>query len=325
MPRVKRSHAYQDTGEGVGDPTGDLIRAVLATPGLPPSLATVLDVLGDKSPPRPLDIIHSGAVLELIACLQQDYGLGTAAAATSSDDRHYLAAKQRGLKLRLLTQFCGQLLPDLKSSQVADLLDLLCCLLGRAAAGGQMTPSNGPALRPEEKHLVLTLLSVFIAKCADRICERLGELLGYLAVLAAIHSSGQEGVSLVPTNLPHLHFTPKTTQPAEGGKRGGESSSSCPETSDSDFSDSDMMLGDSDYRQPAGSSVVERTALVCLNAIVKKCPKKDVVSFWFVFLPDRCFCPLTAGVADLLGHPAKRVRQLAASILVGRCRIKEVC
>ncbi len=104
----------------------------------------------------------------------------------------------------------------------------------------------------------------------------------------------------------------------EGGSgKKGESSSSCPETSESDYSDSDMTVGERDYRQ-TGSSLVERTALVCLNTIVKKCPKKDVVSFWFVFLPDRCFCPLNAGVADLLVHPVKRVRQLAVAILVGR-------
>jgi hypothetical protein len=322
MPRTKRSHhhIYHDTGQGTGaNPAGELIRAVIATPGLSPGLTGALDILSEQSrlqPPRPLDVIQCGALPELVTALQQDYGLG--ADSSIADDRHYLAAKQRAMKLRLLTQFCSLLLPDLKSSQVVELLDFLCRLLGRAASDGETAATNiKVTLRAEEKHLVLALLSVFLNRCADKVGERLGELLGYLAVLAAIHGSGQEGVSLIPTNLPHLHFTPTAAPPADNSRR-SESSSSCPETSESDFSDSDMALGDSDYRQPAGSGIVERTALVCLNTIVKKCPKKDVVSFWFVFLPDRCFCPLNAGVADLLSHPSKRIRQLAASILVGR-------
>jgi hypothetical protein len=315
---MRRSHAFPDQGHG--DPTGDLIRAVLATPGLDANLATVLEVLGDRCSSsggqriKALDIVQSGAVTELISCLREEYGGGGAA---SQPDRHHLVAKQRGLKLQLLTQLCGQLLPDLKSSQLVDLLELICLLLRWAASGVGGANSQTSRVRPEEQHLVLSLFGVFLGKCAERVAERLGEVLGYLAVLADIHSSSQEGVSLVPTNLPHLHFTPtSTTQQPDGGKR-GESSSSCPETSESDYSDSDMMNGgEADYRQT--SSIVEKTALLCLNTIVKKCPKKDVVSFWYVFLPDRCFCPLSAGVADLLIHPAKRIRQLAVSILVGR-------
>jgi hypothetical protein len=322
MPRMKRTHTYPDSNPDHADPLADLIRSVLATPGLPPALSTALEVLSDRQRVKPLDILQSGAMAELIYCLRQDYDETTASIA----EHHHLAAKQRGLKLRLLTLFCGLLLPDIKSDLAADLLDLLCRLLGRAASGGggdrraeaaAVGPTSGGSgkLRPEEQHLVLSLLGVFLARCADRIGERLGEVLGYLAVLASIHSSGQEGVNLVPTNLPHLHFTPTAAEGGSGKK--GESSSSCPETSESDYSDSDMTSGERDYRQ-TGSSLVERTALVCLNTIVKKCPKKDVVSFWFVFLPDRCFCPLNAGVADLLVHPVKRVRQLAVAILVGR-------
>jgi hypothetical protein len=318
---MKRTHTFPDANPDHADPLADLIRSVLATPGLPPALSTALEVLSDRLRVKPLDILQSGAMAELMNCLRHDYGESAAGIA----EHHHLAAKQRGLKLRLLTLFCGLLLPDIKTELVTDLLDLLCRLLGRAASGGgearkaeaaAVGPSSGCAkLRPEEQHLVLSLLGVFLARCADSIGERLGEVLGYLAVLASIHSSGQEGVNLVPTNLPHLHFTP-TAAEGGGGKK-GESSSSCPETSESDYSDSDMTSGERDYRQ-TGSSLVERTALVCLNTIVKKCPKKDVVSFWFVFLPDRCFCPLNAGVADLLVHPVKRVRQLAVAILVGR-------
>jgi hypothetical protein len=320
---MKRTHTFPDANPDHADPLSDLLRSVLATPGLPPSLSTALEVLSDRQRVKPLDILQSGAMSELMNCLRHDYSESAASIA----EHHHLAAKQRGLKLRLLTLFCGLLLPDIKTELAAELLDLLCRLLGRAASGGgdarkaeaaAVGPTSGGGsakLRPEEQHLVLSLLGVFLARCADRIGERLGEVLGYLAVLASIHSSGQEGVNLVPTNLPHLHFTP-TAAEGGGGKK-GESSSSCPETSESDYSDSDMTIGERDYRQ-TGSSLVERTALVCLNTIVKKCPKKDVVSFWFVFLPDRCFCPLNAGVADLLVHPVKRVRQLAVAILVGR-------
>jgi hypothetical protein len=319
---MKRTHTYPDANPDHADPLADLLRSVLATPGLPPALSTALEVLSDRQRVKPLDIIQSGAMAELMNCLRHDYIESTASVA----EHHHLAAKQRGLKLRLLTLFCGLLLPDIKTDLAAELLDLLCRLLGRAASGGgdarkaeaaAVVPTSGSVkLRPEEQHLVLSLFGVFLARCADRIGERLGEVLGYLAVLASIHSSGQEGVNLVPTNLPHLHFTPTAAEGGGSGKK-GESSSSCPETSESDYSDSDMTVGERDYRQ-TGSSLVERTALVCLNTIVKKCPKKDVVSFWFVFLPDRCFCPLNAGVADLLVHPVKRVRQLAVAILVGR-------
>jgi hypothetical protein len=322
MPRMKRTHTFPDANIEHADPLADLLRSVLGTPGLSPALSTALEVLSDRQRIKPLDILQSGAMAELMNCLRHDYGETTASIA----EHHHLAAKQRGLKLRLLTLFCGLLLPDIKTDLAAELLGLLCRMLGRAASGGgearkaeaaAVGPTSGGSakLRPEEQHLVLSLLGVFLARCADRIGERLGEVLGYLAVLASIHSSGQEGVNLVPTNLPHLHFTPTAAEGGSGKK--GESSSSCPETSESDYSDSDMTSGERDYRQ-TGSSLVERTALVCLNTIVKKCPKKDVVSFWFVFLPDRCFCPLNAGVADLLVHPVKRVRQLAVAILVGR-------
>jgi hypothetical protein len=222
---MKRTHTYPDANPDHADPLADLLRSVLATPGLPPALSTALEVLSDRQRIKPLEILQSGAMAELMNCLRHDYIESTASIA----EHHHLAAKQRGLKLRLLTLFCGLLLPDIGTDLAAELLDLLCRLLGRAASGGEArkaeaaavgpTSGGGSAkLRPEEQHLVLSLLGVFLARCADRIGERLGEVLGYLAVLASIHSSGQEGVNLVPTNLPHLHFTPTAAEGRVGNK-----------------------------------------------------------------------------------------------------------
>ena len=44
-----------------------------------------------------------------------------------------------------------------------------------------------------------------VNKCPNMIEDKLGEILGYLSVLIGLHRQ-VEGLSLVPTNLPHLQF-----------------------------------------------------------------------------------------------------------------------
>ena len=42
------------------------------------------------------------------------------------------------------------------------------------------------------------------------------------------------------------------------------------------------------------------------TVLAKKCAKKEVVSFWFIFLPDRSFCPLKSGVSEV-SFKARRI------------------
>ena len=226
-----------------------------------------------------------------------------------------MAVTQRCSKLRLLNATSALLLPDHLRGTEGRLLDLLCLLLRTAADPDRR-------LACEEQLCVLQLLAVVIARCATTLKERLSELLGYVAVLSGLHRS-PAGVALVPTNLPHLQFF---TAAQEGSKRGGGSSSSCTDTSGSEFSaagggndqdfSEDGMAAAAAARQRRDEGRVEREALNCLTSIVRRCHKKDVVSFWYIFLPDRSFCPLRSGVADLLGHPAKKNRMAAIGILV---------
>ena len=46
---------------------------------------------------------------------------------------------------------------------------------------------------------------MFVTKCGHVVEDKLGEILGYLAVLIGLHKQ-VDGLSLVPTNLPHLQF-----------------------------------------------------------------------------------------------------------------------
>jgi len=140
------------------------------------------------------------------------------------------------------------------------------------------------------------------------LVERLGEVLGYLAVLSGVEE-GREGCSLIPTNLPHLHFT-QTANSDPNLKR-----DSCPDTSESDMSDGEMMGNVGDFRRRRQEAVVQKEALYTLGLVAKRVPKKEVVSFWFLFLPDRSYSPLSSSVTSLCVNHNKKVRQQALSIM----------
>jgi len=61
--------------------------------------------------------------------------------------------------------------------------------------------------------------------------------------------------------------------------------------------------------------MVQKEALYALGLVAKRVPKKEVVSFWFMFLPDRCYSPLSSSVTSLCVHHNKKVRQQALSIM----------
>ena len=59
--------------------------------------------------------------------------------------------------------------------------------------------------KKRNKNIVFQVLQLFVTKCGHVVEDKLGEILGYLAVLIGLHKQ-VDGLSLVPTNLPHLQF-----------------------------------------------------------------------------------------------------------------------
>eukprot|EP00092_Neocalanus_flemingeri_P101336 GFUD01129574.1.p1 GENE.GFUD01129574.1~~GFUD01129574.1.p1 ORF type:complete len:911 (-),score=287.76 GFUD01129574.1:124-2856(-) len=147
-------------------------------------------------------------------------------------------------------------------------------------------------------------LTDLTAQVLSLVCR----VLGFLAVLSGVQE-GREGCSLVPTNLPHLHFT-QTANNDPDLKR-----DSCPDTSESDMSDGEMMGQGGDFKRRRLEAMVQKEALYTLGLVAKRVPKKEVVSYWFLFLPDRCYSPLSSSVTSLCTHHNKRVRQQALSII----------
>ena len=60
---------------------------------------------------------------------------------------------------------------------------------------------------------------------------------------------------------------------------------------------------------------IQKEALTVLALIAKRIAKKEVVSFWFLFLPDKSFSPLSSSVTELCSHSNKRVRLQTLAIL----------
>ena len=52
-----------------------------------------------------------------------------------------------------------------------------------------------------------------------------------------------------------------------------------------------------------------------MSLLVKRSPKKDIVSYWYLFLPDKSFSPLQSSVPDLLNHNNNKIRQQSLLIV----------
>ena len=148
--------------------------------------------------------------------------------------------------------------------------------------------------------------------CRAPLCvaARLGELLSCLAVLARLHRDARAAPSLVAANLPLLSFTQVIHAEADARD-------SVHETSESEMSEGDPGHGaaDSGYQRRKMENLIQKEALHILNLIAKRIPKKEVVAFWFVFLPDKSFSPLSGSVTELISHQNKRIRIQALSIM----------
>ena len=188
------------------------------------------------------------------------------------------------LQLRLLTQLCQAV-----SSDTAE----LCRVEGQATVSLRQTG--------EECLAALSLLSVLVSR-TGRLAS-LGEVLGLVAVVARLHTG--TSCSLLPSSLPALTFSqaPATDLPV----------SREPETSDSEMSDGDVA-GDHLQRRRI-EMTIQKEALTVLALIAKRIAKKEVVSFWFLFLPDKSFSPLSSSVTELCSHSNKRVRLQTLAIL----------
>ena len=153
----------------------------------------------------------------------------------------------------------------------------------------------------EECLASLGLLAVLVSRAGQ--LASLGEVLGLLAMLARIHLGSSP--SLLPASLPLLTFSQAAT--------GDQSASREQETSDSEMSDGDLA-GDHQQRRRL-ETTIQKEALALLALITKRIAKKEVVSFWFLFLPDQSFSPLSSSVTELCGHTNKRVRLQGLAIL----------
>jgi len=70
-----------------------------------------------------------------------------------------------------------------------------------------------------------------------------------------------------------------------------------------------------DYKRRRQEAMVQKEALYTLGLVAKRVPKKEVVSFWFLFLPDRSYSPLSSSVTSLCVNHTKKIRQQALSIM----------
>jgi len=293
MPRLRNIPGH--TGGGFCSLSQDLLRSTAQIPTLPQTLIGILESLSRKVELKPADVANSGLVINLVQVLSQDYDdprLG--------DD---IESFQRISKLKVLSAALNILLPDIKSKQIPIILETIC-------KGLRLVASKQQQVRLEEKLAILQLLQLFINRCPTASECKLGEILGCVAVIIGLHKQ-LEGLALVPTNLPHLQFTQRES---ESSRR--ESSNT--ETSGSDFSDQEMTAPESatGYRKRREDNLLEKQGIQVIACIVKKCHKKAVVSYWFVFLPDTSFCPLQSGMTHLLRHPYKKLRISACHVLI---------
>ena len=60
--------------------------------------------------------------------------------------------------------------------------------------------------------------------------------------------------------------------------------------------------------------MIQKDALHNIGLIARRIAKKEVVAFWFVFLPDKSYSPLSGSVTELINDQNKRVRMQALNI-----------
>ena len=61
--------------------------------------------------------------------------------------------------------------------------------------------------------------------------------------------------------------------------------------------------------------MIQKDALHNIGLIARRIAKKEVVAFWFVFLPDKSYSPLSGSVTELVNNQNKRVRIQALNIM----------
>ena len=139
----------------------------------------------------------------------------------------------------------------------ATVLNIVCRVLGEKWKG-------------EESLAALGLLAILLLRVLGLLEDRLGEVLVSLVVLRGAEE-GKDGCSLVPTNLPHLHFT-QTANSDPDLKR-----HSCPDTSKSDMSDGEKMgtVGDFNWRRQE-ALVQKETLYTWLSVCLRKYPNANI-------------------------------------------------
>ena len=92
---------------------------------------------------------------------------------------------------------------------------------------------------------------------------------------------------------------------------------------DTDTRDSVVETSESEMSEGEGGShsrrrmetIIQKDALHNLGLVTRRLAKKEVVAFWFVFLPDKSFSPLSGSVTELFNNQNKRVRIQALNIM----------
>ena len=283
MPRSRGHHAPAAVSTNC-PVSRDLLRSVSGSPALSAtcleSLQSLESLIKNGEVMR-TEVIQSGAVESLLSELEKKQVSRCEA----------LNSKQRVLQLRLLAQLSAALTRD-HADLVTRVLELTCLSLRETG---------------EECQAGLSVLSVLLCRVSDQVTVRLGEVLGQLTLLARVHH-GRAGCTLQPASVPVLHFTQVTSADTDHGR------DSVIETSESEMSDGGDYSSDQ-YQRRRLDMIIQKDALTNIGLIAKRVNKKEVVSFWFVFLPDKSFSPLSGSVSDLICHQNKKIRLQALNIM----------
>jgi len=299
MPRPR--HGEFPTS-GTSSSLEEALSLVTKLHNVPPPLAALVQELIQKARSMGLDkkiVIDSKIIEELCENICEDY----LDMLVRSHD--LVSARARVLKLKLLlnlTNFAS--LEKEGRALVPTVIETACTVMRKAV-------ELDASVRPEEVLATLRLLKLVISSSGAKLGAKLGEILGYLSVLSGLHSGSEEGVKLVPTNLPHLHFTQCY---ASSNSEDQKQDSSCGDTTQEEFSDTDIA-SDNDYKLKRIQVQVRKESLSSMALLVKRSPKKDIVSYWYLFLPDKSFSPLQTSVPELLSHANNKIRQQALLIV----------
>lgn len=300
MPRPRHGD-FQSSG--TSSSLEDSLSLVNKLTNLPPPLALSVQDLLQQSTSSAISkkiVIDSKIMEELCGNIVSDYF------DMSVRSNDLLSARARLIKIKLLVSLTNFASVEKEGRSVLPtVIDTACNVL-------QKSVEMDASVRSEEVLATLRLLNIVIAAAGAKLAARLAEILGYLSVLSGLHHSGcVEGVKLIPTNLPHLHFTQCY---ASSNSDEQKPDSSCGDTTASEFSDTDIA-SDSDYKLKRIQVQVRKESLSCMAFLVKRSPKKDIVSYWYLFLPDKSFSPLQSSVPDLLSHSNNKIRQQALLIV----------